>query len=209
MTALEVAAALRALEERFRSEEARLNGLDQALGDGDHGATMVRGLAAVVAGLPPEAGGAEAGAILTQAGSDFLGATGGASGNLFSALFRELGAHCGQRLDTAAFHSGLAAATGRIMRLGKAELGDKTMVDALVPAGAAFGDSDDDTESLGSVLAAAASAAEQGALGTTDMKARRGRARYVEDGGRGHTDPGATSVALMLRTLADQAERDT
>ena len=78
MTGSEVAAALRALEVRFRTEEERLNGLDRALGDGDHGATMVRGFAAVVADLPSDTRDAEAGAILTRTGRDFLRATGGA-----------------------------------------------------------------------------------------------------------------------------------
>ncbi len=206
MTGSEVVAALRALDVRFRTEEERLNGLDRALGDGDHGATMARGFAVVVADLPSDTRDTEAGAILTQAGRDFLRATGGASGNLFSALFREVGIHCGHTLDAAGLRNGLSAATDRVMRVGKASPGDKTMVDALAPARVAL-DEDDGTMSLRDALSAAANAAEDGAARTTDMTARRGRARYVEDGGRGHVDPGAISVALILRTLAEHAER--
>ena len=207
MTGSDIIAALRALENRFRREESRLNGLDSVLGDGDHGATMVRGLAAVTRGLDAAEGSSEAGAILMQAAKDFAAATGGASGALFSALFREVGAQCQADLDADAFRRGLSSAIDRVMRLGKSAPGDKTMLDALSPAATAAMTPELDTTSLADVVATAAAAAERGAKETIDMTARRGRARYVENGGRGHIDPGATSVALMLSTLAEQAER--
>ncbi len=207
MTAPEIAAALRALEERFRREEQNLNRLDQAVGDGDHGATMVRGFSAITANLPPALDGADAGALLTRAGQDFVAATGGASGTLFASLLREFGAHCDERFDAKALRNGLTSAAARITRLGKAAPGDKTMIDALAPACAAIDEAQSEADSLGSLLAAAATAAERGAEATVNMVARRGRARHVPEGGRGHADPGATSIALMLRILAEQVEQ--
>ena len=207
MTGPDIIAVMRVLEERFRQEEGRLNELDSVLGDGDHGATMVRGLAAVTQGLDATERPAGAGAVLTQAAKDFSAATGGASGTLFSSLFREIGVHSDLEVDADSFGRGLCAATERVMRVGKAAPGDKTMVDALVPAEAAVKSQEPRATSLASLLAIAAAAAEDGAAQTIRMAARRGRARYVEDGGRGHVDPGATSVALMLRTLAEEAQR--
>ena len=137
VTGPDIIAVMRVLEERFRQEEGRLNELDSVLGDGDHGATMVRGLAAVTQGLDATERPAGAGAVLTQAAKDFSAATGGASGTLFSSLFREIGVHSDLEVDADSFGRGLCAATERVMRVGKAAPGDKTMVDALVPAEAA------------------------------------------------------------------------
>ena len=123
----------------------------------------------------------------------FMRASGGASGTLFGLILLELEAH----LDTgASLQAGLARACERICDLGEVSPGDKSMVDALAPAIAAL-DTDD--------LEAAIEAARRGRDGTTDLVARRGRAQYVEYGGRGHLDPGAVSVVLFLETLQEVA----
>ena len=180
-----------ALAERFRELEQRLNALDAATGDGDHGAAMRRGLEAAAA--------ADAGA----AAKAFRGAAGGASGTLFGALVGGLEAALAGEKD---LPSALAHAAGQISKLGMAKRGDKTMLDALIPAAEAAG------AAAGGDAAhpahAAAEAARRGAEATAGMAARRGRARYVENGGIGHGDAGARSVAEILSEYARFARVD-
>lgn len=166
-----------ALMARFENEAERLNALDAAIGDGDHGSTMLRGLKAASA--------AEKG----KRARAFMRASGGASGTLFGLILLELETH----LDNGApLQAGLAKACDRICDLGEVTSGDKSMVDALAPAIAALETGD---------LDAAIIAASAGRDATKNLKARRGRAQYVENGGRGHLDPGAVSVVLFLETL--------
>ena len=168
-----------ALKTRFESEVERLNTLDAAIGDGDHGATMLRGLTKAVT--------ADTG---TRAKA-FMRASGGASGTLFGLILLEIEAH----LETGApLKAGLSKACDRICDLGEVSVGDKSMVDALSPAIDALD---------GGTLGAAVAAAKTGRDLTKDLSARRGRAQYVENGGRGHLDPGAVSVAIILETLEE------
>lgn len=171
-----------ALAERFRELEQPLNALAAATGDGDHGAAMRRGLEAVTTAEPGTA---------AQA---FTGAAGGASGTLFGALVGGLEAALAGDRDLS---SALAHAAGQVVKLGMAKRGDKTMLDALIPAAEAAG-----AALNGDAAQAAAEAARRGAEATTQMAARRGRARYVENGGIGHGDAGARSVAEMLSEYA-------
>ncbi|MEP5630863.1 MAG: DAK2 domain-containing protein [Tateyamaria sp.] len=170
-----------ALKKRFAVEVDQLNALDAAIGDGDHGATMLRGLTKA----ETAADGARAKA--------FMRASGGASGTLFGLILLEIEAH----LETSAtLHEGLTRACARICDLGEVAVGDKSMVDALGPA----------IDALGSGgLEAAIAAAKAGRDGTKDLSARRGRAQYVENGGRGHLDPGAVSVVHFLEVLREVA----
>ena len=174
------------LAERFRALEQPLNALDAAIGDGDHGTAMRRGLEAVV--------GAEPG----TAARAFTSAAGGASALLFGALVGELEAAIAGRRDP---QSALAQAAAQIAKLGMAKRGDKTMLDALIPAAEAAGGAPGEEAAR-----AAADAARSGAAETVDMTARRGRARYVENGGVGHRDAGATSVAEILSEYATFAK---
>lgn len=168
-----------ALKTRFAGEAVQLNALDAAIGDGDHGATMLRGLTK-----------AEAAASGQQAKA-FMRASGGASGTLFGLILLEIEAH----LETgASLNKGLTRACERICDLGEVALGDKSMVDALSPAIAVLGSGD---------LDAAIHAAKTGRDATKDLSARRGRAQYVENGGRDHLDPGAVSVVHFLEVLRE------
>ena len=168
-----------ALKARFAEEVERLNALDAAVGDGDHGATMLRGLTKAVA--------AQEGARAKA----FMRASGGASGTLFGLILLEIENH----LETGApLQSGLAKACERICDLGEVAPGDKSMVDALAPAIVALESGD---------LQAAIQAASAGRDGTKALRARRGRAQYVENGGQGHLDPGAVSVVIFLETLCE------
>lgn len=165
----------------FSKEQQRLNDLDAAIGDGDHGSTMARGFAA--AKTAPD--GAQARA--------FMRASGGASGTLFGLILHEIELYLNGSETALAEH--LQRAEERIRKLGKTAPGDKSMVDSLAPAVTAL--------KSGRAMDAAVDAANQGREATIDMAARSGRARYVENAGRGHVDPGATSVCLILGTLID------
>jgi len=164
------------LAERFAQLEDELNALDAAAGDGDHGSTILRGLRAAEGSDDPV--------------TAFRSATGGASGALFAQLLAALLAHRGG----APLPEALGRAAARIGAIGQAKPGDRTMLDALIPASATTG------------VAAAAEAARIGAEATRTMPARRGRARHVEGAGLGHVDAGARSVAEMLAVLAGEAE---
>jgi dihydroxyacetone kinase-like protein len=174
-----------------------LTKLDQAIGDGDHGANLDRGLRAAVAKLA----GDTAGDVLKLVGRTLISTVGGASGPLYGTVFREAAKSLGDGTDDAAFAAALRAGLDGLRRLGGAAEGDKTMVDAWVPAlaalDAALGDG------LGPAAAKAAEAARAGAEATIPMQARMGRASYLGARSVGHQDPGATSTALLFQALAE------
>lgn len=170
------------LHARFADETAHLNTLDAAVGDGDHGTTMLRGLTRAAA--------AEQG----RRAKAFMRASGGASGTLFGLILIAIEDHLDGDADGGAtLAAGLQTACARICDLGEVQPGDKSMIDALAPA----------VEALqGGDLAAAIAAAAAGRDSTRALVARRGRSQYVEDGGRGHIDPGSVSVVIFLEILA-------
>ncbi|MFE2089463.1 dihydroxyacetone kinase subunit DhaL [Streptomyces sp. NPDC059460] len=179
-------------------EADRLTELDSAIGDADHGSNMQRGFAAVTAVLEKEDP-QTPGAVLMLAGRQLISTVGGASGPLYGTLLRRTGKALGdasavtdQQLAEA-FAAGVAA----VGQLGGAQAGDKTMLDALLPG----------VEALGTSYAAAREAAEAGATATVPMQARKGRASYLGERSIGHQDPGATSSALLIATLAESYER--
>ncbi|WP_351224608.1 dihydroxyacetone kinase subunit DhaL [Streptomyces sp. NPDC002133] len=177
-------------------EAAHLTELDSAIGDADHGTNMQRGFTAVTAVLDKEAPDTP-GAVLVLSGRHLISTVGGASGPLYGTLLRRAGKALGDAAEVSqeqladALRTGVAA----VAQLGGAKAGDKTMLDALEPAVAALGES----------FAAAREAAEQGALATVPMLARKGRASYLGERSIGHQDPGATSSALLIAALG-QAE---
>ncbi|NWF25331.1 dihydroxyacetone kinase subunit L [Streptomyces sp. PKU-EA00015] len=181
-------------------EADRLTELDSAIGDADHGTNLQRGFAAVVAALDKEPPAAP-GAVLVLAGRQLISTVGGASGPLYGTLLRRAGKALGDDAEVSAgqLAEALRAGVAAVAQLGGAKAGDKTMLDALEPAVAALGDS---TESF----AAAREAAEQGALATVPLQARKGRASYLGERSIGHQDPGATSSALLVAALAETAE---
>ncbi|NTU84123.1 MAG: dihydroxyacetone kinase subunit L [Chloroflexales bacterium] len=181
-----------------------LTELDAAIGDADHGANLDRGFSAVVEALPvnPEA---DAGAVLKSAGMRLISTVGGASGPLYGTAFRRAGKliegyHALSSHDLLAV---LRAFLEAITAMGKAEPGDKTMVDALSPAVAALEQALAAEIALDEALRRAADAAHAGALATVPLVAHRGRASYLGERSAGHQDPGATSAALIVRALAD------
>ncbi|MFJ5553300.1 dihydroxyacetone kinase subunit DhaL [Streptomyces sp. NPDC093225] len=178
-------------------EADRLTELDSPIGDADHGSNLLRGFTAVVNELEAQ-GPDQPGAVLQLAGRTLISTVGGASGPLYGTLLRRAGKELGEaaEVDDEQVRKALYAGVGAVAQLGGAAPGDKTMLDALVPAVAA----------LGTSYRAAADAAENGALATVPLRARKGRASYLGERSIGHQDPGATSSALLLAALADVAE---
>ncbi|GGR24386.1 dihydroxyacetone kinase subunit L [Streptomyces cinereoruber] len=177
-------------------EADRLTELDAAIGDADHGANLKRGFAAVAETLAKEPPGTP-GAVLTTAGRQLISTVGGASGPLYGTLLRSAGKALGdeERVGRERLAEAFGAGVEAVARLGGAQVGDKTMLDALVPA----------AEALRESFAAARAAAEEGALATVPLRARKGRASYLGERSVGHQDPGATSSALLFAALADTA----
>jgi phosphoenolpyruvate---glycerone phosphotransferase subunit DhaL len=209
-----IEAWLRLAAARLAEQTPALTALDQAIGDGDHGTNMDRGFRAIVAALDagrPEGESelAVAGAVLRTAGKTLISTVGGAAGPLYgTALMRAGGAVTSAdpaRGPENVLVDALEAGIGGIQALGKATTGEKTMLDALVPAVAAGREAIAAGGNSAAVTTAMASAAEAGAAATIPMLATKGRASYLGERSVGHQDPGATSSALLLRALADAA----
>lgn len=175
-------------------EAERLTALDSPIGDADHGSNLQRGFRAVTTTLEKEDP-QTPGAVLTLAGRQLISTVGGASGPLYGTLLRRTGKALGDAGEVSEdeFAQALRAGVDAVMALGGAAPGDKTMIDALVPA----------VDALGDGFAAARAAAEEGALATTPLQARKGRASYLGERSIGHQDPGATSSALLIAGLAE------
>ncbi|WP_207939350.1 dihydroxyacetone kinase subunit DhaL [Actinomadura darangshiensis] len=204
MNARDLAAWVRYAAELVSADAERLTRLDAAIGDGDHGLNLDRGFRAAVDALPD---GAPPGKVLIAAGRAIVSKTGGASGPLYGTVLRRAGKALGDAddVDAAALGAALKAALDGVQELGKAVEGDKTMVDALAPAVAAFAAALADGTGLAGCVRAAADAAAEGADATVPMRARKGRASYLGERSEGHMDPGASSTALLLRALAEVA----
>jgi dihydroxyacetone kinase-like protein len=204
-TATGIADALRAAAGEVIEHRDELVELDRAIGDGDHGENMKRGFTAVVStfdtGVPDTPG-----AVLKVAATTLISKVGGAAGPLYGTAFLRAATALGDRfeVDGAEIATALRAALEGVQARGKAEQGDKTMVDALIPAVAAAESAK--SGSVAEVLVAAADAAAEGARATVDRVARKGRASYLGERSAGHLDPGARSTALVLRSLAEAAK---
>ena len=181
-----------------------LTELDAAIGDADHGANMNRGFKAVVANLP-EVSDKDIGTIFKTIGMTLISTVGGAGGPLYGTFFLQAGMKTAGKmeLNLAEWTEALEAALGGVIMRGKAELGDKTMVDALTPAVAALKQALQDNQPINQALELCAQAAQQGMEGTIPLVARKGRASYLGERSAGHQDPGATSSHLVLKAAAD------
>jgi phosphoenolpyruvate---glycerone phosphotransferase subunit DhaL len=175
-----------------------LSDLDAAIGDGDHGTNMDRGMQAVVANLS----GDTVGDAFKQVGMTLVSTVGGASGPLYGTFFLRFAAATGPapEIDSAQFAAAMRAGLDGIVARGKAEPEDKTMFDALAPAVQSL--EAGGAGSFGDALRSAADAADKGRDATIEMLARKGRASYLGERSIGHQDPGATSAALLIRAAA-------
>ncbi|AFY58455.1 dihydroxyacetone kinase DhaL subunit [Rivularia sp. PCC 7116] len=181
-----------------------LTELDAAIGDADHGINMQRGFKKVIEKLPTVAD-KDIGTILKTVSMTLISSIGGASGPLYGTFFlRASTAVAGkQELDAENILELLKTGLDGIIARGKTQLGDKTMVDSLHPAVMAFEQAINDGADVKNAVEKAVAAAEQGMKETIPMVAKKGRASYLGERSKGHQDPGATSVYLMLKSLQE------
>ncbi len=179
-----------------------LTELDSAIGDADHGANMARGMSAVSEKLASSAP-AAADDLLKTAGMTLVSSVGGASGPLYGTFFLRMGMAAGavQELDAPALAAALRAGLEGIVARGKAEPGDKTLLDAMSPAVDAFDAALAGGGDLAEAAKNAAVAAATGRDATLPLVARKGRASYLGERSAGHLDPGAASTALLFESL--------
>jgi dihydroxyacetone kinase-like protein len=184
---------------------AELTKLDSAIGDGDHGTNMNRGFKAAVQRLDALEGDQDFGAVFRAVGMALIGKVGGASGPLYGSLFLGMGKELGDsgEVEDQRLAAALRAGYDSVVARGKAQLEDKTMLDAWHPALEALDAALADGKELGPALDDATAAAEAGMKATIPMIARKGRASYLGERSRDHQDPGATSTWLLIRTLSD------
>ncbi|MCI6584672.1 MAG: dihydroxyacetone kinase subunit DhaL [Mobiluncus porci] len=178
-----------------------LTELDSPIGDADHGTNMARGMKAAIE--PANLDQPDLGSLFKKVGLALVSKVGGTSGPLYGTFFMRAGKEAGETtaLDGAALSKALHAGLQGVIDRGKAELEDKTMVDAMTPALAAF-DKAIGAADLAAASAAAAEAAKTGAEATTPMLAKKGRASYLGERSIGHQDPGATSTEYLFESLA-------
>jgi phosphoenolpyruvate---glycerone phosphotransferase subunit DhaL len=204
-TAAQAVAWVRSAAAVIDERAAELTKLDSAIGDGDHGTNMNRGLKAAVQRLDGLEGDEDLGAVFKAVGMALIGKVGGASGPLYGSLFLGMGKELGDsgEVEDQRLAAALRAGYDSVVARGKAQLEDKTMLDAWHPALEAVDAALDEGKELGSALDDATAAAEAGMKATIPMIARKGRASYLGERSRDHQDPGATSTWLLVRTLSD------
>jgi dihydroxyacetone kinase-like protein len=195
---------VRAFAAAVAERRDELTRLDRDIGDGDHGTNMDRGMRAALERLDGLEG-QDVSAAMKAVGMALVSKVGGAAGPLYGTFFMQVGASAsGQdELDLAAWARAIEAGLKGVQARGKAEPGDKTMVDALAPAVAALRQAADEGAQLPDALARAAAAAREGMDATVPLIARKGRASYLGERSRGHQDPGATSSWLLLESAAE------
>lgn len=198
VTTSSVLAWLRKLKDVYAENKSYLTDLDSAIGDADHGINMARGFAAVVDALEQQAP-ADIGAACKTTSMTLIKTVGGASGPLYGTFFLKgsMATTGKTELDAQGLLELLEAGVEGVLARGKAELEDKTMVDAWLPAIEAMKGAV--TQGLEPMLAAGVQAAEAGMKATIPLVARKGRASYLGERSKDHQDPGATSTHLMLK----------
>lgn len=201
LSQLEVKQRLEMACDAVVANQDRLTKADQAIGDGDHGVGMARGFKAAREALANKPA-ASVGDLFKVVGMAIMGKSGGASGAVFGTFFLGLAKGApGTELDGAAYAKALGEGLAAVQARGGAKPGDKTMLDALVPALAAA----EKAETIEGALTKAAAAAAAGVEATKDMIATTGKAKALGERSRGHVDPGAITLSIVLAALADQA----
>lgn len=195
---------LKAFAATINENAAYLTQLDSDIGDGDHGANMNRGMQAALTALPGVAD-KDIGSIFKTVGMKLVSTVGGASGPLYGTMFMQMGNATAGKMEltlddwVAALQAGY---DGVVMR-GKAQPGDKTMVDALLPGLEALKAARANGAAIGDALNAAAQATQRGMTETIPLVARKGRASYLGERSANHQDPGATSSYYLMQTAAE------
>ncbi len=194
---------LKAITDAFEEHKEELCGYDRAIGDGDHGDSMARGTKEgyeAVCALPEDASVFECFKAYSRA---MLATIGGAIGPIFSTVIMEFGrcAKAGGEIGAEEYVAGLRKAADKVMDLGGAVPGDKTLVDALVPAAEAA--EENKGKSLAEIARAAELAAKAGVKSTINMQAKMGRSHFLREKSVGHQDAGATSLYFMLKCISE------
>ena len=206
LNVVDVSSILQKMATAIIAKRDYLNELDGKLGDADFGTSISAGFSAVekilpeFANLPP-------GTVIAKTGATLLKSMGGASGPLFGTIFMKAGKALGDRQEIGIRELGemLSAALAAVKVLGRSDVGDKTLIDALQPATLSIVKAGEDGSSLKTALNEAKEAAEKGVENTKAMIASRGRAHYVGERAIGHQDAGATAIYLLFAVLADYA----
>jgi dihydroxyacetone kinase-like protein len=187
----------------IEANKQRLTQLDSAIGDGDHGINMARGMRAALAKVEA-LDDADPGRLLKTVGMALVSSVGGAGGPLYGTLFMQMGSKLSgtDELTLANWTEALEAGVNGVRARGKSDVGDKTMLDALVPAVEALKQAARQDSDLPDALTISAAAAEKGVAATIPLVARKGRASYLGERSAGHQDPGATSSHLLLQSAA-------
>jgi phosphoenolpyruvate---glycerone phosphotransferase subunit DhaL len=200
----DVVAWIKAVAEMIAENSSYLTQLDSDIGDADHGANMDRGFKAVIKKMP-EINDKDIGTIFKTVGMTLISTVGGAGGPLYGTWFLQAGMKTAGKLELTPvdWAEALEASLNGIVMRGKAEPGDKTMVDALTPAVGALKQAVQENQPLNVALELCAEAAKKGMEATIPLVARKGRASYLGERSAGHQDPGATSSYLMLKVAAE------
>lgn len=195
---------LKAFAVAIETQKDYLTQLDSEIGDADHGANMTRGLKACVEALPSVAD-KDIGSVFKAVGMKLISTVGGASGPLYGTLFLQMATTSNGKLELslAEWVATLEAGINGVLTRGRANLGDKTMIDALSPALVALKTAAANGASLSEALRLSAEACAAGRDATIPLVAKKGRASYLGERSAGHQDPGATSSAIMLQTIAE------
>ncbi len=196
------ASIVRALVQVIQDNAQYLSDLDGLIGDGDHGVNMAKGFTLAGEQVRDDQ---DVTVALQTLGGVLIEQIGGAMGPLYGSFFRAMAraARGKEGIDAAVFSEMLHAALAKVQEIGGAEVGDKTLLDTLVPAAAAFDQAMGEGADFASALGAMQAAAEQGRDSTKDLVAKKGRASRLGDRSRGVLDAGATSCCLLLTALAD------
>jgi phosphoenolpyruvate---glycerone phosphotransferase subunit DhaL len=195
---------IKAFKASVEENKDYLTKLDSAIGDADHGTNMARGMNAASTKIDGLSSG-DIGQLLKTVGMALVSSVGGAGGPLYGTLFMQMGSAVGGKseLELADWAAAVEAGLKGVQARGKAELGDKTMVDALTPAAEALATAARNGDELHAALREAAAAAKQGMEATVPLVARKGRASYLGERSAGHQDPGATSSYLLMQVAAE------
>jgi dihydroxyacetone kinase-like protein len=196
---------IRVFAAEVEANKEQLTSLDAAIGDGDHGINMERGMSAVLVKVDAAGEEQDIGALLKTVGMTLVSTVGGAGGPLYGTLFLQMGTVLTGRAELGPddWAAALDAAITGVQARGKAEPGDKTMIDALIPGRDALKAALAEGATFEQALRQSAEAAGQGMRDTIPLVARKGRASYLGERSAGHQDPGATSSHLLLEAAAD------
>ena len=195
---------VKAIASAINENTTYLTELDAAIGDADHGANMDRGFKAVMNKIP-EISDKDIGAIFKTVGMTLISIVGGAGGPLYGTFFLQVGMKTAGKMEPSLtdWADALEAALNGVDMRGKAELGDKTMVDAIAPAVAVLKQSVPESQPIHKALELSAEAVRKGREGTVSLMVCKGRASYLGERSAGHQDPGATSSFLILKAASD------